>query len=142
MLNESRIDLYDYICGLFSGVSENIYSMKIPSELTESDVEEGFLVVRIGDMYDESEFPKQAYGDVRVFVSAYVPFKSRGRINKQLYKTFETAMNEVVSSAIEENDNEYYTIQNDGILSMDDVEESNANNSFSVYVKSFVVTIN
>ena len=143
MLNESRIDLYDYICGLFTSVSENIYSMKVPEELTESDVADGFLVVRIGDMYDESEFPKQAYGDVRVFVSAYIPFKSRGRINKTLYEAFETAMNDAVDNAIDTADgDESYTIQNDGILSMDDVEESNANNMFSVYVKSFVVTIN
>ena len=142
MLNESRIDLYNYICGLFVNVSENIYSMKIPSELTESDVSDGFLVVRIGDMYDESEFPKQAYGDVRVFVSAYVPFKSRGRINKTLYSAFETAMNNAIEDALENDDNENYTIQCDGILSMDDIEETNANNSFSVYVKSFVVTIN
>lgn len=142
MINESRIDLYDYICGIFSNVSENIYKMKIPQELTESDATDGFIVVYLGDIYDDSEFLKQAYGDVRVIVSAYIPLKSRGRLNKELYSAFESGINEAIDNEILNGDNEHYAIQDDGILSMDDVEDNNANNSFSVYMKSFVVTIN
>ncbi len=142
MINESRIDLYDYICGIFSNVSENIYKMKIPQELTESDATDGFIVVYLGDIYDDSEFLKQAYGDVRVIVSAYIPLKSRGRLNKELYRAFESGINEAIDNEILNGDNEYYSIQDNGILSMDDVEDNNANNSFSVYMKSFVVTIN
>lgn len=141
MLNESRIDLYDYICGIFSDVSENIYKMKIPQELTESDAKDGFIVVYLGDIYDDSEFLKQAYGDVRVVVSAYVPLKSRGRLNKELYKTFESSINDALDNEILNGNNEHYTIQDDGILSMDDVEDNNANNSYSVYTKTFIITI-
>lgn len=141
MFNESRIDLYDYISGIFSDVSENIYKMKIPQELTESDTTEGFIVVYLGDIYDDSEFLKEAYGDVRVVVSAYVPLKSRGRLNKELYKAFESGINEALDNEISNGNSEHYTIQDDGILSMDDIEDNNANNSYSVYTKTFVVTV-
>ena len=141
MLNESRTDLYDYISGLFLEVTENVYSMKVPEELTPSDTTDGFIVVNLGDMYDESEFAKEAYGDVRVFVTAYVPLKSRGRWNKTLYKAFETGMNDVVNNEIQNGTHEHYTILDDGVLSMDDVENSNANNSYAIYVKSFIVAI-
>lgn len=141
MLNESRIDLYDYICGIFSTVTENIYKMKIPQELTESDATEGFIVVYLGDIYDDSEFLKQAYGDVRVVVSAYVPLKSRGKLNKELYKAFESGINDALDNEILNGNDEHYTIQDDGILSMDDIEDNNANNSYSVYTKTFIITI-
>lgn len=141
MFNESRIDLYDYISGIFSDVSENIYKMKIPQELTESDTTEGFIVVYLGDIYDDSEFLKEAYGDVRVVVSAYIPLKSRGRLNKELYKAFESGINEALDNEISNGNSERYTIQDDGILSMDDIEDNNANNSYSVYTKTFVVTV-
>lgn len=141
MFNESRIDLYDYISGIFSDVSENIYKMKIPQELTESDTTDGFIVVYLGDIYDDSEFLKEAYGDVRVVVSAYIPLKSRGRLNKELYKAFESGINEALDNEISNGNSEHYTIQDDGILSMDDIEDNNANNSYSVYTKTFVVTV-
>lgn len=141
MFNESRIDLYDYISGIFSDVSENIYKMKIPQELTESDTTEGFIVVYLGYIYDDSEFLKEAYGDVRVVVSAYIPLKSRGRLNKELYKAFESGINEALDNEILNGNSEHYTIQDDGILSMDDIEDNNANNSYSVYTKTFVVTV-
>lgn len=141
MFNESRIDLYDYISGIFSDVSENIYKMKIPQELTESDTTDGFIVVYLGDIYDDSEFLKEAYGDVRVVVSAYIPLKSRGRLNKELYKAFESGINEALDNEILNGNSEHYTIQDDGILSMDDIEDNNANNSYSVYTKTFVVTV-
>lgn len=141
MFNESRIDLYDYISGIFNSVSENIYKMKIPQELTDSDTTEGFIVVYLGDIYDDSEFLKEAYGDVRVVVSAYVPLKSRGRLNKELYKAFESGINDALGNEILNGTNEHYTIQDDGILSMDDIEDNNANNSYSVYTKTFIVTV-
>lgn len=141
MFNESRIDLYDYISGIFNSVSENIYKMKIPQELTDSDTTEGFIVVYLGDIYDDSEFLKEAYGDVRVVVSAYVPLKSRGRLNKELYKAFESGINDALDNEILNGEHEHYTIQDDGILSMDDIEDNNANNSYSVYTKTFIVTV-
>jgi len=141
MFNESRIDLYDYISGIFNSVSENIYKMKIPQELTESDTTDGFIVVYLGDIYDDSEFLKEAYGDVRVVVSAYIPLKSRGRLNKELYKAFESGINEALDNEISNGNSEHYTIQDDGILSMDDIEDNNANNSYSVYTKTFIVTV-
>lgn len=141
MFNESRIDLYDYISGIFNSVSENIYKMKIPQELTESDTTEGFIVVYLGDIYDDSEFLKEAYGDVIVMVSAYIPLKSRGRLNTELYKAFESGINDALDNEILNGDNEHYTIQSGTILSMDDIEDNNANNSYSVYTKTFIVTV-
>ena len=140
-MNDSRIDLYDYICDILKDVSNNIYSMKIPEELTESDAEEGFIVVRVADMYDDSEFYKQAFGDVRVFVNAYVPLKSRGRLNKNLYNSLASEIDSVVSNEITNGSNEEFTILSDGVLSIDDIENTNANNTYAVYIKSFLVAI-
>ena len=142
MVNESRISVYDYVCNLFEGVvSDNVYRMSVPQELNDDDVADGFVVIRVGDIEDASEFDLCAYGSVRVFVEAYVPPMSRGRLNKTKYKAFEDGINQVVREEIENGSDEHYSIQSDGIISVDDVDNSNSNNAFHVFVKSFIVTI-
>ena len=137
----SRIDIYDYLYNLLFGVvSENVYDMRVPQELTESDTTDGFLVIHVGSIVDESEFVGEAYGRVRCFIEAYVPQISRGRVNHDIYAAIENSINSVIKEQTETNDGTYY-IEQDSILSMDDVEESTSDNSYFTFVKSFIVVI-
>lgn len=141
MLNESRIDIYDYLYGLlYDNVTKNVYSMNEPQELTESDAKDGFVVIRVGDIYDESEFNGQAYGWVRCYVQAYVPTISRGRLDYDRYKEFESGINDAIDVATMDTDNTYF-VEKGSVLSMDGFEMSNANNAYYTFVKSFIVNI-
>lgn len=141
MFNESRIDIYDYIYGLVYGVvTNNVYRMGEPVETTESDTNNGFVVINVGNMNDDSEFSCDAYGWVRCSIMAFVPKKSRGRLNKTLYKSFETSINQVVKNAMLAKDASYY-ISGDNVLSMDSDEITQKGNQYHVYIKSFVVVI-
>ena len=141
MLNESRIDIYNYLYNLFYDVvTKNVYSMNEPQELTTSDTQDGFIVIRVGELNNESEFGSEAYGWTRVYVEAYIPPKSRGRLDKAKYKTFVKSILEVVKRASKDRAGAY-CIQEGSVLSMDTNEESNANNAFFMFIKSFVVTI-
>lgn len=142
MVDESRIGIYNYVYNLIYGVvTENVYSMNEPQELTESDTEEGFIVIRVGDLRDDSEFHLQACGWVRVFIEAYIPPISRGRLDKAKYKAMEDAINDVINEEIENGTNSKYSIEPDGVLSYDIGEDSNANNAFYMFIKSFIVNI-
>lgn len=142
MVEESRIDIYNYVYNLLYGVvTENVYSMNEPQELTQSDTEDGFIVIRVGSIRDESEFDLEAYGYVRVFVEAYLPPISRGRLDKTKYKAMEDAINEAIRDEIENGTNEHYSIESDGIISMDSNADSNKDNPFYMFVKSFIVNI-
>lgn len=141
MFNESRIDIYDYIYGLVYGVvTNNVYRMGEPVETTESDTTNGFVVINVGNMNDDSEFSCDAYGWVRCSIMAFVPKKSRGRLNKTLYKSFETSINQVVKNAMLAKDASYY-ISGDNVLSMDSDEITQKGNQYHVYIKSFVVVV-
>lgn len=142
MVDESRIGIYNYIYNLLYGVvSDNVYSMNEPQELTESDTTDGFIVIRVGDINDESEFHGNAYAWARVFVEAFVPPISRGRLDKAKYKSFEDDITEVINEEIANGTDAHYSIQDDGVLSMDDNMDTNANNAYYIYIKSFIVTI-
>lgn len=139
MLNPSRIDIYDYLYGLFYGeVTENVYSMNEPQELTESDARDGFLVLHVGNLVDESEFSGEAFGEVRCFVEAFIPPISRGRLNKNLYNRYEKAINKVIKDASQVADGSYY-IQEGTVVSVDGDEASTANNVYFTFIKSFIV---
>lgn len=139
MLNPSRIDIYDYLYGLFYGeVTENVYSMNEPQELTESDARDGFLVLHVGNLVDESEFSGEAFGEVRCFVEAFIPPISRGRLNKNLYNRYEKAINKVIKDASKVADGSYY-IQEGTVVSVDGYEASTANNVYFTFIKSFIV---
>lgn len=141
MLNPSRIDIYDYLYNLLYGVvSENVYDMRVPQELTESDTNDGFLVIHVGSMYDESEFAREAYGRVRCYIEAYIPQISRGRVNHDIYAAMENSINNIIEEQTNVRDGSYY-IEDDSILSMEDDEISNANNAYFTFIKSFIVRI-
>ena len=141
MVEESRIAIYDYLKPLFSVVTQNIYSMRVPTENTTDDTSNGFIVIEVGSIRDESEFDLQTFGWVRCFVTAYVPQKTRGRLDKERYKAFEDGINQAIRSEINTPTSDMYAIQADGILSMDDDEDTNKGNQYNVFVKSFIVTI-
>ena len=141
MVEESRIAIYEYLKPLFSGVTENIYPMRVPTDNTTDDTINGFIVIKVGNIRDESEFDLQTFGWVRCYVTAYVPQKNRGRLDKEKYKAFEDGINEVIRSEIEHPTSNVYYIQGDGVLSMDDDEDTNKGNQYNVFVKSFIVTI-
>ena len=140
MIDESRISLYNYLSGLFNTITNNVYSMDVPTETTSDDADNGFIVVRLGDIQDDSEFIGDAYGWVRCYVIAYVPKKSRGRLNKDLYKTFEDGINEVIKQAQDTGDGSYYILP-DSVISSDDDETAQQGNQYHVFIKSFVVVI-
>lgn len=141
MFNESRIAIYDYLYNLFYGVvTKNVYSMSEPQELTKSDTTEGFLVLRVGETVDESEFSGNAYGWVRCYVEAFIPPISRGRLDYDKYKKFEDSINAVIKQATEDNSGTYY-VQEGSVLSMDAYETTNANNAYFTFIRSFIVNI-
>ena len=141
MVEESRIAIYEYLKPLFSSVTQNIYSMRVPTDNTTDDTSNGFIVIEVGSIRDESEFDLQTFGWVRCFVTAYVPQKTRGRLDKERYKAFEDGINQAIRSEINTPTSDMYAIQADGILSMDDDEDTNKGNQYNVFVKSFIVTI-
>lgn len=142
MVEESRIAIYDYLNSVFAGVTQNIYSMRVPTENTSDDTANGFIVTEVSGVVDESEFDLQTYGQVRCFVTAYVPQKTRGRLDKTKYAAFENGINAAIRTEINTPSSSVYSIQGDGILSMDDNEDTQKGNQYNVYVKSFIVTIN
>ena len=142
MVEESRIGIYNYVYNLIYGVvTENVYSMNEPQELTESDTKDGFVVIRVGDLRDDSEFHLQACGWVRIFIEAYIPPISRGRLDKAKYKAMEDAINAVIDEEMANGNNANYSIEPDGIISSDMGEDSNGNNAFYMFIKSFIVNI-
>lgn len=142
MVNESRIDIYDYLYNLFYDVvTKNVYSMETPQELTQSDTQDGFIVLHVGDLNDESEFAHHTYGWARCFVEAYIPPISRGRLDYDKYREFEDAITEVIHLASDEVI-DGYSVQEGSVLSMDGSETTNANNSYFTFIKSFIVNIN
>lgn len=142
MFNESRIDIYDYLRSVLGeNVTKNIYDMYVPQELTKSDVNDGFIVINVGNLNDQSEFAKNAYGWVRCHLQAFVPTMTRGKVNRSKYEEFESGINECISTAVSANQSDVYQISEDSILSMNGVEISNANNIFFTFIKSFIVYI-
>ena len=141
MLDKSTIAIYDYVYNLFFGVvTENVYSMFEPEELLDTDVNDGFIVISVGDLHDESEFDSQAYGWARVFVEAYVPTKSRGRLDETKYVAFEDGINQVVEQATKQSQGTYFIVE-DSIVSTSRKEQNNMDNQFMVFMKSFIVNI-
>ena len=115
--------------------------MRVPQELTESDTTDGFLVIHVGSIVDESEFVGEAYGRVRCFIEAYIPQISRGRVDHDIYAVMENSINNVVDEQSKVDDGTYY-IDKGSVLTSDDAEVSNAGNAYFTFIKSFVVVIN
>lgn len=142
MLVKSRTDIYDYLYNLFYDVvTKNVYSMAEPQELTKSDTLDGFIVIHVGELNDESEFDGQAYGWVRCYVEAFVPPISRGRLDFDLYKIYEDGINDVIERASKDDSDGIYHVEDGTTLSMDAYETTNANNVYLTFIRSFIVNI-
>ena len=61
MFNDSRIDIYDYLYDLVvdNEVTENVYLVSEPQDLTTSDKKDGFVVIRVGGINDQSQFDRE-----------------------------------------------------------------------------------
>lgn len=140
MINDSRIGIYKYVESLLTDTFDNVYLMNEPQELLKSDVANGFIVIRVGDLNDESEFEGNAYGWARVFLETYIPPISRGRLNVELYQSYENSINQIIKAAGTQR-NGLYWIQSGSVLSTDANIENNANNAYYLFIKSFVVMI-
>lgn len=141
MIDKSRIAIYDYLYSLLYGVvTNNVHSMGEPSETTDDEAENGFVVTKVGDIEDESEFDGRTYAWARCYIYAYVPKMSRGRLHKRKYKEFEDAILAVIKNA-EMQENESYYVMPETTISMDDNENTQKGNQYNLFVKSFVVVI-
>lgn len=141
MIDCSRIGIYEYVKNILTSVTENVYPMNKVQELTESDTEDGFIIVRVGDLYDASEFKGSTYAAARVFVECYVPPITRGRLDIEKYTKFENDVNAAISRAAERDNEGTYWIDEDDFISSDFGEYSNSNNVYYVFAKSFIVVV-
>lgn len=143
MFNDSRIDIYDYLYDLIvnNEVTKNVYMVDEPQDLTTSDKKDGFVVIKVGGVNDQSQFDLETYGWTRVYIYAYVPSTSRGRLDYNKYKAMENKLNAVIRQASNASPVNGYSIVQNSTLSMDGVKMSTANNLFYSFVKSFRVFI-
>lgn len=143
MFNDSRIDIYDYLCDLIvdNNVTSNVYYVDEPQDLTESDKKDGFVVIKVGGVNDQSQFDLETYGWARVYIYAYIPSTSRGRLAYKKYKAMEGKLNALISNVSKSAPINGYSIVQNSTLSMDGVRLSTANNFFHSFVKSFRVFI-
>jgi hypothetical protein len=143
MFNDSRIDIYDYLYDLVvdNEVTENVYLVNEPQDLTTSDKKDGFVVIKAGGVNDQSQFERETYGWTRVYVTAYVPSTSRGRLDYEKYKAMENKLKTAIDTAEAQGVVNGYAIVKNSTLSMDGATMSTANNLFYTFVKSFRVLI-
>ena len=141
MLDESRINIYEYLYGkVYNVVTKNVYSMREPQDLSRSDTLDGFVVIHVGDINDRSEFNRQAYGWARCYIEAFVPQAPRGRLDIEKYRAFEDGINDIIYTSSKMAD-DTYSIDESSVLSMDGSETRNANNAYYTFIKSFIVNI-
>lgn len=143
MFNDSRIDIYDYLYDLIvnNEVTSNVYMVDEPQDLTTSDKKDGFVVIKVGEVNDQSQFDLETYGWSRVYIYAYIPSTSRGRLDYNKYKAMENKLNALIRQVSEQGSIGGYTIVQNSTLSMDGIKMSTANNLFYSFVKSFRVFI-
>ena len=142
-MNVSRKDIYSYVATLFTSVTTNIFRGEAPKSLGGTCATAGFMVLRLNELRDESEFDMEAYGRVRMNVEFYVPSvktsNAGGVMNTSKFDDAQSAIDAIVSAECNKR-NQTYTISRDGILSFDDFY-SNSANTFHVYITSFIITI-
>lgn len=140
MIDRTRIGMYNFVYNLlYNVVSKNVYSMERPQELTASDTTDGFVVIRVGNMNDASEFIGNAYVWARVFVECYIPPKSRGRLDKSKFAEMENVIDGILDNWIDKTNEDGYSISIESLISSDDFYSSNKDNPYHVLIKSFVV---
>ena len=63
-MSVSRKDLYSYVASMFVGVVKGIYK-HMPTALSPDDIANGFIVLRMGNIDDSSEFYGNTYAKTR-----------------------------------------------------------------------------
>ncbi len=76
-----------------------------------------------------------------MYIRCYVPPISRGRLDVVKYKQFEDDINAAIDLATESDNNGTYWIDEDSIISSDGKDEGNADNSYYMFIKSFIVVV-
>jgi hypothetical protein len=139
-IDARRMPIYQYVYSLFiDKVTKYIYPMEMPTKLEEEINAGGFMVIRLGEIKDKSQFNLNALASVRVTVEMYIPPKTRGRLDTTLLEKYETSISDIVNAEVEKA-GEKYDISTDGILSTDDIYNE-SDNLFFMYIKSFMVLI-
>lgn len=142
MLDDSTLAIYDYLYGIFeNAVNGNLYQMYEPKELLKTDTTDGFAVIRTGQINNESEFGKSAYGWVRCYVDVYVPPMSRGRLDNDLATQLEKNVIQAIDNETANPTSDTYSIRDGSMLSTES-DRSDSDNEYFVFVKSFIVDIN
>ena len=141
-MSVSRKDLYSYVASMFVGVVKGIYK-HMPTALSPDDIANGFIVLRMADIKDDSEIFLNAYAKTRIYVECYVPDVNTSTTNGVMSTTKYDAMQQAVDDRINaecSKVNQTYTISRESILSSDDTYVNKAV-SFMVYITSFQVII-
>ena len=139
----SRKNIYTYLANLFKTVTTNLYRISIPVTLGDDAVANGFIVMKLGNLSDKSEFDLNTYAEIRATIQYFVPSinttTASGVMNTSSFDNIQTQIDAIITSESEKT-NQKYTISRDGVLSMDDFYTNNTN-SFYVYITSFLITI-
>lgn len=141
-MSVSRKNLYSYVASMFVGIVKGIYK-HMPTALSPEDTTNGFIVIRMGNIDDSSEFYGNTYAKTRIYVECYVPDVNTTTTNGVMSTTKYDAMQQAVDDKIDaecEKVNQTYTISRESILSSDDTYANKAV-SFMVYITSFQVII-
>ena len=141
-MSVSRKDLYSYVASMFMGIVKGIYK-HMPTSLSPDDITNGFIVLRMGNIDDSSEFYGNTYAKTRIYVECYVPDVNTSTTNGVMSTTKYDTMQQAVDDKIDaecEKVNQTYTISRESILSSDDTYVNKAT-SFMVYITSFQVII-
>lgn len=141
-MSVSRKNLYSYVASMFVGIVKGIYK-HMPTALSPEDTTNGFIVIRMGNIEDSSEFYGNTYAKTRIYVECYVPDVNTSTTNGVMSTTKYDAMQQAVDDKIDaecEKVNQTYTISRESILSSDDTYVNKAV-SFMVYITSFQVII-
>lgn len=141
-MSVSRKVLYSYVASMFVGIVKGIYK-HMPTALSPEDTTNGFIVIRMGNIDDSSEFYGNTYAKTRIYVECYVPDVNTTTTNGVMSTTKYDAMQQAVDDKIDaecEKVNQTYTISRESILSSDDTYVNKAV-SFMVYITSFQVII-
>jgi len=141
-MSVSRKNLYSYVASMFVGIVKGIYK-HMPTALSPDDITNGFIVLRMGNIDDSSEFYGNTYAKTRIYVECYVPDVNTSTTNGVMSTTKYDTMQQSVDDKIDaecEKVNQTYTISRESILSSDDTYVNKAV-SFMVYITSFQVII-
>ena len=139
MSDTSRISVYSFVHTMFGSLGISVYAMEIPQSLETVDITNGFAVMRINNIYDNSEFIGHTYSTARVFLETYVPAKTKGRLDTTKYEALQNKINSMVNEYCDKT-NQDYMVSRDSILNYDDTM-INGSTEFFMYLISFTVTM-